>query len=319
MAAKREIGPRRTVPPYADGRYGPRHGTSLRFVVIGDSGAASLGADLPEQTMGAIIATGLAGGLRTRCRAGEHGRRRRSQQRPRPAGGAGSRCCRPHVVLVVIGANDITHLRGTQRPCRELGAAVARLREHGSEVVVGTCPDLGTVTPLAQPLRTVARRLSRQMAAAQTVAVVAAGGRSVSLADLLGPEFEARPEEMFAADRFHPSAAGYAVLAAAVMPSVLSALGLATEPGSDAGAARALLPVRAAAVQAVERGGTEVAGLPLAGAVRARGRRAAAAVVQLRRRIRMPLPHVDAPDSDGDRHGHPRLPDGTGTGTSGTV
>ena len=55
-----------------------------------------------------------------------------------------------------------------------------------------------------------ARRWSRDLAAAQTVAVVEAGGRTVSLGDLLGPEFAARPHEMFSADRFHPSPAGYA-------------------------------------------------------------------------------------------------------------
>ena len=47
--ARRAIGPRRSVPPYADGRYFPggdrsRGGTSLRLVVLGDSGAAGLGA-----------------------------------------------------------------------------------------------------------------------------------------------------------------------------------------------------------------------------------------------------------------------------------
>ena len=101
-----------------------------------------------------------------------------------------------------------------------------RLRDAGAEVVVGTCPDLGTIEPVAQPLRLLARRWSRDLAAAQTVAVVEAGGRTVSLGDLLGPEFYERPHEMFSSDRFHPSAAGYARAAAALLPSVCAALGL---------------------------------------------------------------------------------------------
>ena len=40
-----------------------------------------------------------------------------------------------------------------------------RLRAAGTEVIVGTCPDLGVVQPIAQPLRTWARHLSRHMAA----------------------------------------------------------------------------------------------------------------------------------------------------------
>ena len=88
-------------------------------------------------------------------------------------------------------------------------------------MVVGTCPDLGAIQPIQPPLRWLARRWSRQLAAAQTVAVVEAGGWTVSLGDLLGPRFAAEPTRMFAADRFHPSAEGYAVAAAAMLPTVL--------------------------------------------------------------------------------------------------
>ena len=64
------------------------------------------------------------------------------------------------------------------------------MREAGIEVVVGTCPDLGTIRPIAPPLRQVARRWSRRLAAGQAIAVVEAGGRAVSLGTILGPEFD---------------------------------------------------------------------------------------------------------------------------------
>jgi lysophospholipase L1-like esterase len=38
---------------------------------------------------------------------------------------------------------------------------------------------------------------------------------------VLGPEFDANPHEMFGPDRFHPSAAGYAAAAAALVPDVI--------------------------------------------------------------------------------------------------
>ena len=85
--------------------------------------------------------------------------------------------------------------------------------EAGVAVVVGTCPDLGTVKPIAPPLKQVARSWSRRLAAAQTIAVVEAGGRSVSLGSILGPEFAAAPALLFGPDQFHPSADGYHQLA----------------------------------------------------------------------------------------------------------
>ena len=70
---------------------------------------------------------------------------------------------------------------------RYLVDAVRTLRDAGCEVVVGTCPDLGTIRPIQPPLRWLARRWSRQLAAAQTVG----GGRGRRLDGL--PRRPARP------------------------------------------------------------------------------------------------------------------------------
>ena len=56
----------------------------------------------------------------------------------------------------------------------------------------GTVPDLGTIQPIPQPLRAYARWQGRSLARAQTMATVSAGGRAVSLGDLLGPVFSAK-------------------------------------------------------------------------------------------------------------------------------
>ena len=113
----------------------------------------------------------------------------------------------PDIAVIVIGANDVTHRIKPKDAVRHLAAAVHDLRAMGAEVVVGTCPDLGTIRPIGQPLRTLVRRMSRNLAAAQTIAVVEAGGRTVSLGDLLGPLFASR-DDLFSDDKFHPSAAG---------------------------------------------------------------------------------------------------------------
>src|SRR5919202_2528864 len=121
--------------------------------------------------------------------------------------------------MVMIGANDVTSRTRPQVSVRHLAEAVTRLTEAGCQVVVGTCPDLGTIRPIAQPLRQLARRWSRNLAAAQTIAVVAEGGRTVSLGSVLGPSFPS-DRTLFSHDEFHPSAAGYAAAAAVLLPSV---------------------------------------------------------------------------------------------------
>jgi lysophospholipase L1-like esterase len=168
----------------------------------------------------------------------------------------------PDVAVIMIGANDVTHRMPLATSVRQLSDAVRRLREADAEVVVGTCPDLGSVEPVYQPLRWLARRASRQLAAAQTIAVVSLGGRTVSLGDLLGPEFEARPRELFGPDNFHPSAEGYATAAMAMLPTLCAALGLWPDADErpDARRGEGFLPVAQAAAEAASEAGTEVVG-----------------------------------------------------------
>src|SRR4029079_5617649 len=128
----------------------------------------------------------------------------------------------PDVAVILIGANDVTHTVLPAASVRYLSEAVRRLQEADVSVVVGTCPDLGTISPLPPPLRQVAREWSRRLAAAQTIAVVEAGGRTVSLSSILGPEFAAAPALLFGPDRFHPSAAGYESLARLLVPPRLA-------------------------------------------------------------------------------------------------
>jgi hypothetical protein len=178
---------------------------------------------------------------------------------------------------------------------RLLETAVRRLREAGAEVVVGTCPDLGTIEPIAPPLRQVARLWSRRLAAAQTIATVEAGGRTVSLGSVLGPEFASTPALFFGPDRFHPSAAGYSSLASVLLPSVLAAVGVIPfeDLVPEAVRGEAILPISQAAVEAANTPGTEIDGTEIGGATRgARGR-----WVQLRRRRRQPESDVETPQT----------------------
>ncbi|KPI16653.1 hypothetical protein OK074_8315 [Actinobacteria bacterium OK074] len=289
--AKRHVGNGHSPhPPRAEGLYGAGYTTPgeppLRLVMLGDSTAAGQGVRRSRETPGALLASGLAAVaerpvvLRNVALPGA-----RSDDLDRQVALIlGESGLVPDICVIMVGANDVTHRMPPTRSVRHLSGAVRRLRTAGAEVVVGTCPDLGTIEPVQQPLRWLARRASRQLAAAQTIGAVEQGGRTVSLGDLLGPEFEANPRELFGPDHYHPSAEGYATAAMAVLPTVCAALGLwpAEEERPDASRREGFLPVARAAAEAAGEAGTEVAAaLPT-------GPRGPWALLKRRRRRRLP-------------------------------
>ena len=293
--AERRIPKANTLPPESNDTIWAAAGVSrtrppIRIAMLGDSTAAGYGVYRDRDTPGAHLAIGISEAARRPVHltnVGVVGAESPDLLPQLDALGT----ARPELAVIMIGANDVTERTKPSEAVPFLADTVRRLRGLGAEVVVCTCPDLGTIRPLAQPLRAYARHLSRDMAKAQTVAVVGAGGRTVSLGDLLGPLFM-RHRELFAEDRFHPSAAGYAEAANAVLPSCLDALGLRTRTRSASTfTTRRVKTARKAAAQAVAHPGTEVAGAERFG--RSRGRRGPFA--QLRRR-RPRKPPVRSPE-----------------------
>ncbi|MQA84713.1 MAG: SGNH/GDSL hydrolase family protein [Streptosporangiales bacterium] len=275
--------------PTVDGVYGSGKGDPVSLVMIGDSSAAGIGVYESQDSPAALLADGLSAVAERPVRLINVAK---SGAQAKDLDGQVEQALEadPDLAVIMIGANDVTHRVKPSVAVRHLERAVRRLRETGCEVIVGTCPDLGTVEPIAQPLRWLTRRWCRQLAAAQTIAAVEAGGRTVSLGDLLGPEFAANPKEMFGPDRFHPSARGYAAAAAAVLPSMCAALGMwpETEALPDPRRGEGVLPVYLAAAEAVEEPGTEVAGTRVAG--KERGPRGRWAMLVRRRQRGFPAP-----------------------------
>ena len=255
--ARRIIPQAEAPPPRGDGVYGPRFpGPPISMVILGDSSAAGYGVHRPRETPGSLLATGVSRRLRRPVRL-----RRLAVVGATSAGlpyqVEAALEHRPDIAVIVVGGNDVTH--GSQRNAavRHLGDAVRRLRAAGAQVVVGTCPDIGAIKPIKPPLRWLARPWSRQLAAAQTVVTVEAGGWTVSLGQLLSARFVADPVRMFSADQFHPSAEGYARAAAGLLPTVISALTTvrADAPVTGDDGVRALPQ---AAKEAVKTAGTEL-------------------------------------------------------------
>lgn len=304
----------RRVIGYFDGRvpdpsgwYGRgRPGPAIKMVLLGDSSAAGYGVHSVEETPGALIASGLAwhadrrAHLQVFCKVGAQSADLAGQVDI--ALGTG-----PDAAVIMIGANDVTHRVLPSVSVRHLVEAVQRLHDADVAVIVGTCPDLGTVRPIPQPLRAVARAWSRRLAAAQTIAVVEAGGRTVSLGSVLGPEFAAAPALFFGPDKFHPSAAGYRSMASVLVPSLLAALGLAPDDESEPVALRGegVLPISHAAVEASRHPGTEVGGTDIAGIKHGAGGRWA----MLMRRRRPRQVDSETPEESEDSPGDPELPD----------
>ncbi|MFC7504520.1 SGNH/GDSL hydrolase family protein [Nocardioides sp. GCM10030258] len=200
-------------------------GAPLQLLVLGDSIAAGLGAERPKDTLGARMARELAKrlhrpvALHTAAVVGSETSALAGQLDGLAEG------YRADVAVIVVGGNDVTHRVPVSAAASQLEEAIVRLRAAGTEVVVGTCPDLGALRPVPQPLRSLGSRMSKQLAAAQAEVAVRNGAHAVSLAHVVGPFFITNPDEMFSLDRFHPSALGYKRTAGALVPSVLLALG----------------------------------------------------------------------------------------------
>lgn len=235
-AARGVIGRTTAKPPEADGLYSAgcdapeqwRSGMNadIHLMVFGDSTAAGMGCDTADEVPGVRVARGLAEEtdkrirLSTKAIPGATSKGLAGQVDAMFVAGPP-----PDAALIIVGANDVTKKLSVNRSAERLGDAVDRLRRSGAVVVVGTCPDLGVVTAIPQPLRAVVRTWGHRLADAQREATLLAGGHPVPLADLLAPEFLAAPERMFSADRFHPSAAGYELAAQQLLPVLAEALG----------------------------------------------------------------------------------------------
>lgn len=192
----------------------------MKLAVLGDSIAWGQGAAREQDRLAPRLVTGLA----------VYGIEVESQVFARPGARSSSLAVqvdaatawRPASVVIVIGANDLTHLETTDTAVRALGDAVRNVRSAGAQVVVAPAPDLSAVPHVPAFLRDVVRAAGDEFRARQVAAVLAEGG-SVADSDQRASQAFAVDSSLFSADRFHPSSAGYAVIADSLMPTVLDA------------------------------------------------------------------------------------------------
>jgi hypothetical protein len=181
-------------PPRGDGLYGAKFpGKPLNMVILGDSTGAGYGVHRPRETPGALLATGVSRRLRRPVRL----------HRLAVVGSMSSGL--PYqvdaaleydaeIAVILVGGNDVTHLLGAARPPSAISATPS----------AGCARSAAGWSSAPAPTSARSSRSSRRCAgwpaggagswpAAQTVAVVEAGGRTVSIGDCSGPAFEGRP------------------------------------------------------------------------------------------------------------------------------
>ena len=192
----------------------------LRLVVLGDSLACGTGAARPDDTLGARMArvldrAGHSVEVHVMAVPGTTSLELASQVRETLPLGA-------DIALVVIGANDLARFVPPAQSAAALAAAVRTLRGAGAAVVVAPAPDLSCVPGVPAALRPALRSACDELQRRQAGEAEAAGAGVAPIARQLADAFASEPE-LFSGDRFHPSSAGYARIAAALAPHVVAA------------------------------------------------------------------------------------------------
>ncbi|SFN90069.1 Lysophospholipase L1 [Actinomadura madurae] len=207
---------------------GPEDGRpDYRVVVLGESTAVGVGASLHAEALPGFLAEALRDRLRRGVAwtlSGENGataRRITTGLVPAPDGSAAD------LVVVTTGINDLIRRRPLRRWTADMTELIAALRDRypGARLLVAGMPPVHRFPALPRPLRSVLGARARAMDLITSEAAAVGGAVHVPMDEAM-----ARDRRLFAADGFHPSAAGYRAwaqdLARAAVP--------APEPGLPA-------------------------------------------------------------------------------------
>ena len=205
---------------------------TLRLAVLGDSIGFGIGATRTADTLAprlvaALVAAGLPADARVFAVPGA-----RSADLGRQVTSVAA--WRPDLALIVIGANDLTHFVPAEQAAASLGRAVRSLRELGAQVLIAPAPDLSIVPHVPPPMRPLVQAASMLLRQAQIRATLAHGGRIADPDAATAAAFATDPS-LFCHDRFHPSSAGYTLIAQALTPAVLAAAGEIAAAGRTSG------------------------------------------------------------------------------------
>ncbi len=198
-------------PLEISGTIGPEDGEPLTLVVLGDSSVAGVGADAAEDTLTYGVAKALSDQYRVSLHAlGVSGSRLANvvrEQLPQVEG------LDPDILLVCVGTNDVTHgttVREARRQLRLLVEGLARVAPE-AKVIVSGLPPAETSVAFHRPLRDLLGLRALLFTRLYRAELTPHGISVFDIAKLTKSAFSGK-REMFSADLFHPSSAGYAFL-----------------------------------------------------------------------------------------------------------
>ena len=210
-------------PLEISGTLGPEDGEPLTLVVLGDSSVAGVGADAAEDTLTYGVAKALSDQYRVSLHAlGVSGSRLSHvvcDQLPQVEG------LDPDIVLVCVGTNDVTHgttIREARRQLRLLVEGLARVAPD-ARVIVSGLPPAETSVAFHRPLRDLLGLRALLFTRLYRAELTPHGISVFDIAKLTRSAFHGK-REMFSADLFHPSSAGYAFLGTVYGRAVREAL-----------------------------------------------------------------------------------------------
>lgn len=206
-------------------------GKPIQMAVLGDSTAAGVGASSPDASMPRQVARALNRTVYLRSFAKSGARIDDVLQDQIPQLLALWPDERPDIVLIDVGANDVTHLTRVNA-FRSAYLGVLDAIPEGPSVIVLGVPDMGSVARLPQPLRFIAG------VRGGTYDNVVESMRDqnadyVNIADFTGPRFGAEPDRYFAGDRYHPNDEGYRLWAETILPVLNWRLYKREHPGGE--------------------------------------------------------------------------------------
>lgn len=211
-------------PPRADAR--PRlfgtGGETLRYVILGDSTAVSVGGDY-ERGLAVQSARHLATRRKVELiNVAVSGARIHDvlvEQLPRVD------LTRTDVVLLDVGANDVMRLTTSRGFDRDFGRVIDAIRAQNGKVkiVVTGSADMGSPPRIPRLLRPLANSRTRRLNAIVQRHVDDRKLTFAAIADRTGPVFRKDPT-LFSDDRFHPNDRGYAVWTAVISEALDRAL-----------------------------------------------------------------------------------------------
>lgn len=197
-------------------------GPPLIYAVLGDSTAAGQGAAREAgiaQSTARHLGQAHTVSLTNLAVSGARAKDVAAQQLPAAV------ALKPNLVLISVGANDVTHLTRIGAVEKDLGTVFDELIKSNCNVkiVVTGSPDLGGAHRFAQPLRQVAGLRSAQL---NRTILSLTRRRAVTFAPIAaetGPSFRRNPE-LLADDRFHPNEDGYRLWIDVLNPKLDEAL-----------------------------------------------------------------------------------------------